>query len=296
VPQPAEDAASPLGAEQQHLTESRAALNRMREKTASLEAMAGDAISTEYLKAALWRRCQALEDDPDTPLFFGRLDYAAAARPAERFYVGRRHVANDSGDPMVVDWRADISRPFYRASPRMPYGVSLRRRFGFSHGRLTAYEDEHLLDGDARATSRILEAEIERPRVGPMRDIVATIQPEQDDLVRAGIAGTVCVQGAPGTGKTAVGLHRAAYLLYAHRDQLQRQGVLVVGPNAAFLRYIGDVLPALGEIDASQTTLEELVARVPIRGAGAGHLVDAAPTRRATRRATRRPAVASAEL
>jgi DNA helicase IV len=148
----------------------------------------------------------------------------------------------------------------------MPYGVSLRRRFGFSHGRLTAYEDEHLLDGEARATSRILEAEIERPRVGPMRDIVATIQPEQDDLVRAGIAGTVCVQGAPGTGKTAVGLHRAAYLLYAHRDQLQRQGVLVVGPNAAFLRYIGDVLPALGEIDASQTTLEELVARVPIRG------------------------------
>ena len=98
-----------------------------------------------------------------------------------------------------------------------------------------------------------------------MRDIVATIQPEQDDIVRSDLASTVCVQGAPGTGKTAVGLHRAAYLLYAHRDQLSRQGVLVVGPNASFLRYIADVLPALGEIDAKQTTVEELVAHVPVK-------------------------------
>ena len=112
-------------------------------------------------------------------------------------------------------------------------GVRLRRRFGFQHGRLTAFEDESL---DATAPrlephSAILEAEIERPRIGPMRDIVATIQPEQDDIVRSDLARAVCVQGAPGTGKTAVGLHRAAYLLYAHRDQLARQGVLVVGPN-----------------------------------------------------------------
>ncbi|MGH3387234.1 MAG: HelD family protein, partial [Nocardioidaceae bacterium] len=141
------------------------------------------------------------------------------------------------------------------------------RRFGFSHGELTAYEDEHLTAGEQEAHSQILETEIERPRVGPMRDIVATIQPEQDVIVRGGVDSSVCVQGAPGTGKTAVGLHRAAYLLYAHRDQLSRQGVLVVGPNASFLRYIGDVLPALGEIDAKQTTVEELVgARVRIRG------------------------------
>ncbi len=93
-----------------------------------------------------------------------------------------------------------------------------------------------------------------------MRDIVATIQPEQDVIVRADLADTICVQGAPGTGKTAVGLHRAAYLLYAHRDQLRRQGVLVVGPNASFLRYIRDVLPALGEVEATQSTIEELVA------------------------------------
>ena len=127
-------------------------------------------------------------------------------------------------------------------------------------GRLTGYEDESLQDGVAgEEYSAILESEIERPRVGPMRDIVAPIQPEQDVIVRADLARTVCVQGAPGTGKTAVGLHRAAYLLYAHRDQLSRQGVLVVGPNASFLRYIGDVLPALGEMSVGQTTIEELV-------------------------------------
>jgi hypothetical protein len=144
---------------------------------------------------------------------------------------------------------------------------------------MTAFEDEALLEASARREgealgeaedgppgySALLEAEIERPRVGPMRDIVATIQPEQDVIVRAELAQSVCVQGAPGTGKTAVGLHRAAYLLYAHRDQLSRQGVLVVGPNSSFLRYIGDVLPALGEIDAQQTTVEELVRKTLAR-------------------------------
>src|SRR5690606_1763643 len=109
--------------------------------------------------------------------------------------------------------------------------------------------------------SRILTAEIERPRVGPMRDIVATIRPDQDDLVRAELAESLCVQGAPGTGKTAVGLHRAAYLLYQHRERLKRAGVLVVGPNRAFLRYISAVLPALGEVDVEQTTVDDLVAR-----------------------------------
>ena len=262
---PARAPAPELAAERRHLHASRTALEQMRAKAEALQAMGGDRVSTEYLKQALWRRMKALEDDPETPLFFGRLDYATP----ERFYVGRRHVSDSAGDPLVVDWRADISRAFYRASRSQPFGVTLRRRFGFQHGQLTAYEDEHLLAGDEHETSEILEAEIERPRVGPMRDIVATIQPEQDDIVRAELADTLCVQGAPGTGKTAVGLHRAAYLLYAHRDQLRRQGVLVVGPNASFLRYIGDVLPALGEIDARQTTLEELVARVPIRGSDA---------------------------
>ncbi len=248
----------------------------MRDRTASMTAMSGDRVSGEYLKFTLWKRMKALEDDPTIPLFFGRLDYGDAAattldsvgKPGERFYIGRRHVTNERGDPLVVDWRAPISRPFYRASKATAMGVRLRRRFGFHLGAVTAYEDEALSEGGATPAaqhSAILEAEIERPRTGPMRDIVATIQPEQDDIVRSELATTVCVQGAPGTGKTAVGLHRAAYLLYAHRDQLSRQGVLVVGPNASFLRYIADVLPALGEIDAKQTTVEELVAHVPVR-------------------------------
>jgi DNA helicase IV len=268
-----------IAREQAHLEESRAALHRMRERTAAMNALAGDRVSGEYLKFTLWKRMKALEDDPDIPLFFGRLDYddevdVPGGFGDERFYIGRRHVTDEGGDPLVVDWRAPVSRPFYRASRATPLGVRLRRRFGFQHGRLTAYEDEALGTAapqtvtDEAATpvhSDLLEAEIERPRMGPMRDIVATIQPEQDDIVRADLGSSICVQGAPGTGKTAVGLHRAAYLLYTHREQLNRQGVLVVGPNASFLRYIGDVLPALGEIDARQTTIDELVGRVKVR-------------------------------
>jgi DNA helicase IV len=143
--------------------------------------------------------------------------------------------------------------------------VAVRRRFGWSGGTLTGFEDERLGQGE-QGESRILAAEIERPRVGPMRDIVATIQPEQDDLVRADLDTTICVQGAPGTGKTAVGLHRAAYLLYTARRRLERAGVLVLGPNRAFLGYISAVLPALGEVDVEQTTLEELLATVPVTG------------------------------
>jgi DNA helicase IV len=269
-----------LDSERDHLARSRAALARMRERTASLDTTAaGDWVSEQVLESTIYQRMKALQDDPTVPLFFGRLDYHDSHQDArgERFYIGRRHVSDEDGDPMVVDWRARISRAFYRASKAEPMGVALRRRFGFHHGEMTAYEDESLTEEIPADSghSQILEAEIERPRVGPMRDIVATIQPEQDVIVRSDLADSVCVQGAPGTGKTAVGLHRAAYLLYAHRDQLHRQGVLVVGPNASFLRYIGDVLPALGEIDATQTTIEDLVgatlgrlnARYRIRGA-----------------------------
>jgi DNA helicase IV len=236
----------------------------MRARTESLDsAAAGDPISQEFLESAFAARRKALADDPTVPLFFGRVDYLPDAPDVggESLHVGRRHVTDEDGDPMVVDWRAPVSRPFYRASRAEPLGLRMRRRYGFVRGRLTGYEDESLHDGpQGEGYSAILEAEIERPRVGPMRDIVATIQPEQDAIVRADLSRSVCVQGAPGTGKTAVGLHRAAYLLYAHRDQLSRQGVLVVGPNASFLRYIGDVLPALGEMAVGQTTIEELVA------------------------------------
>ena len=265
-----------LAAERAHLTSSREHLARMRARAASMDSSAAaDWVSRMLLETAQGRRLKALEDDPTVPLFFGRLDYAADHPEAGRpFYIGRRHVSDETGDPMVVDWRAPISLPFYRASTRDSLGVETRRRFGFQAGQVTAFEDERLGGvPTARPTrarrrrptgehySRILEEEIERPRVGPMRDIVATIQPEQDVIVRADLSESICVQGAPGTGKTAVGLHRAAYLLYAFREQLRRQGVLVVGPNESFLRYIGDVLPALGEIEAQQTTIEQLVGK-----------------------------------
>jgi DNA helicase IV len=257
-----ETAIDVLARERMHLSESRAALQRMRQHAASLEAFGGDHVSTEHLKQALYRRMKALEDDPTVPLFFGRLDYNASlgAEQDETLYIGRRHVTGEAGgEPLVIDWRAGMSRPFYQARPGQPMGVRLRRRFGFSHGQLTAYEDEELIEAEKAAYSDIMESEIERPRTGPMRDIVATIQPEQDSIVRAGLSQSLCVQGAPGTGKTAIGLHRAAYLLYAFREQLARSGVLVVGPNDSFLSYIADVLPALGEIDAAQTTITSLV-------------------------------------
>jgi DNA helicase IV len=260
------DAVSPspeLAREQEHLATARAALARMREQTLSLKIQAHDPISAENLARTLHLRAASLQDDPSTTLFFGRLDTDAP----ERFYIGRRHVTDDQGDPLVIDWRARMSTAFYRASRAEPMGVVLRRRFGLDHGAITAYEDEHLQDrAEPDSRSQILAEEIERPRVGPMRDIVATIQPEQDEIVRAGADTTICVQGAPGTGKTAVGLHRAAWLLYAFRDKLSRSGVLVIGPNRAFLEHIGAVLPALGEVEVGHTTIEELVASVPIRG------------------------------
>jgi DNA helicase IV len=267
-----ETAVDILAQERIHLDESRAALDRMQRHAASLEAFGGDHVSTEHLKQALYRRMKALEDDPTVPLFFGRLDYdvTLGAEQDETLYIGRRHVTGEAGgEPLVIDWRAGMSRPFYQAQPGEAMGVRLRRRFGFSHGQLTAYEDEDLTGPGQVAQSEIMESEIERPRTGPMRDIVATIQPEQDSIVRAGLNQSLCVQGAPGTGKTAIGLHRAAYLLYAYREQLARSGVLVVGPNDSFLSYIADVLPALGEIDAAQTTVTSLVCGsngVTVRG------------------------------
>ena len=268
-----------LKAERDHLAASRAALRAMRRDVESLDIsdVTGNWVNAKVLAAQIDDRIKALADLAGTPLFFGRLDYlhAPGAQEAEgaegeNFYIGRRHVHDEHGAPMVIDWRAPVSQPFYRASRAEPMDVRLRRRFGYTGGELTAYEDEHLTDAAETDTgSRLLQAEIERPRVGPMRDIVATIQPEQDEIVRADLSGTVCVQGAPGTGKTAVGLHRVAYLLYAHRERLARTGTLVVGPNASFLRYIEQVLPALGELHVRQATVDDLVAHVPVRGTDA---------------------------
>lgn len=256
-----------LARERDYLTRARQELAWMRARTKGLQVQGGDAVSAAYLARTLHDRVAALQDDATSALFFGRIDREDGRGP-ERWYIGRRHVADDRGDPVVIDWRADMSTAFYRASHAEPMGVTLRRRFGLDHGAITAFEDEHLQDAaESESRSQILAEEIERPRVGPMRDIVATIQPEQDEIVRAGAGTTVCVQGAPGTGKTAVGLHRAAWLLYAFRDRLARSGVLVIGPNRAFLEHIGAVLPALGEVTVAHTTIEELVgATVRVRG------------------------------
>ena len=272
-----------IAAERAHLARSREFLHLMRENVLTLaqNPMAADRVSLEYLKADLYRRAEALKDLPDAPLFFGRLDYSELAESDKDFagadfHIGRRHVHDPDGTPVVLDWRAPVSRPFYRASQSDAMGLTLRRRFGFAGGALTAFEDERFTgsgetgnrsDDPLSNPSKLLITEIERPRSGPMRDIVATIQPEQDDIVRAGAGTTVCVQGAPGTGKTAVGLHRVAYLLYAHKELVTRRGVIVVGPNLAFLSYIRNVLPALGELDVTQTTVTGLVASTPVRAA-----------------------------
>ena len=260
-----------LLAEREMLAHARRCLAAMRRRARSLRAAGGDEIAEESLEWLLRRRVASLADDGRTGLFFGRLDYDHTGDPPDaRFYVGRRHVSDQEGDPVVIDWRAELAHPFYRASPSRRYGVRLRRRFGYQGGTLTSIQDEVLdvLDeATARAAAdRVLVAEIERPRIGPMRDIVATIQPEQDDLIRAPLADTICVQGGPGTGKTAVGLHRAAYLLYEYRQRLARDGVLVIGPSAAYLAFIRDVLPGLGEVDVAQRPVEGLVAGVTVTG------------------------------
>jgi DNA helicase IV len=264
-----------LAAERAHLSRAAECLTEMRASASAVTDAGVDAWASERLGAARAERLLALAADPHVPAFFGRTD-----SEQETFHIGRRHVRDTAGDPVVIDWRAPMSRAFYQASSADPQGLSRRRRFGFAAGELTGYEDEPLTGGDAApvqgpaASSRavggagvlsLLRAEIERPRSGPMRDIVATIQPDQDDIVRAPLNESICVQGAPGTGKTAVGLHRAAYLLYTHAGQLARSGVLVVGPNRAFLRYIEQVLPTLGEVDVDQTTVAELTGRVTVR-------------------------------
>ena len=204
-------------------------------------------------------------DIGDAPLVFGRLDLDDAAR----WYIGRLAVEDESHTPLVVDWRAPVAEPFYRATAVAPMGVVRRRHLITKKGReVTALDDEVF---DQRATSEAglevagegaLLAALERDRTGRMGDIVATIQAEQDQAIRADIAGVLVVAGGPGTGKTAVALHRAAYLLYTHRRRLASSGVLLVGPSPVFLRYIEQVLPSLGEQDVQLSTLNGLKPRL----------------------------------
>ena len=204
-------------------------------------------------------------------LSFGRLD----DEDGDTWYVGRRHVEDARGDAVVVDWRAEVATPFYRATAVDAQGLRRRRRFMMTGHRLDDLFDEVFDDPDSVDAAHHggipdpLLAELERERTGEMRDIVATIAGEQDVVIRAPLDTCLVVQGGPGTGKTAVGLHRAAFLLYEHRRQLDVQGVLVIGPNPIFLRYIAQVLPSLGETAARQTTLDRLLAGTAYRAVGA---------------------------
>jgi DNA helicase IV len=182
----------------------------------------------------------------------------------ERFYIGRLAVSDEQQEPLVVDWRAPVAEAFYRATGRSPMGLRLRRHFATEGRRLLAIEDElFAVDGGGEPDDLVgpgaLLAALQRSRSGQMRDIVATVQREQDEVIRADLPGVLVVQGGPGTGKTAVALHRAAYLLYTYRFPLEQQGVLVIGPNQVFLRYIEQVLPSLGESGVALSTLGGLV-------------------------------------
>ncbi len=195
----------------------------------------------------------------DEALSFGRIDRTTG----ERFYIGRLAISDDDQEPLIVDWRAPVAEPFYRATGRHPMGLSRRRHFITDGRRLVGMEDElldldHMPEESTLAGEGALIAALERSRSGAMRDIVGTIQAEQDDIIRAPMPGVLVVQGGPGTGKTAVALHRAAYLLYTYRFPLERQGVLVVGPNPLFLRYIEHVLPSLGETGVTLSTVAGL--------------------------------------
>jgi DNA helicase IV len=266
-----------LEREQAYIVSAYEALAAMQGRTAVvLEAAIDDArrgdTNADAAAMHLGRRLSQL-DVGGLALCFGRIDEEAPqSEEPETFYVGRRHVETPRGDPIVVDWRAPVSVPFYRATVQDPFGLKRRRRFSIEGHHLLDILDEvfddpdSMLSGIAGGIADPLLAELERARTGEMRDIVATIQAEQDVVVRAGLDVCLVVQGGPGTGKTAVGLHRAAYLMYEHREQLTESRVLVIGPNPVFLRYISQVLPSLGETSVVQTTVPGLRgASFPVR-------------------------------
>jgi DNA helicase IV len=249
-----------LASEQAYVDRAYDQLDRMRSTVERTQ----EAMATEWaaLNMEAWakRRMKTFED-AERGLVFGRLTLDGTPRP---LYVGRRWVHDDRHESLVVNWQAPAARPFYTATPATPHGVTQRRRFRTQGRRITDISDE-ALDGSAvegAAVSDFLLEELERRRETRMRDIVATIQSDQYRLITAEPEGALVVQGGPGTGKTAVGLHRASWLLYTHREQLRR--VLVVGPNPTFMEYVSQVLPALGEEAVEQRAVGELLDGIEV--------------------------------
>ena len=240
-------------------------------------------------------------------LVFGRTDGHQPGNPEDsepvRLYIGRIGLRDDEHEPLLIDWRAPASHPFYAATPKDPAGL-IRRRHIYTRDRTVTGVDDEVFDLDrlsepdrqSLSGEAMLIASITVGRTGRMADVVATIQTEQDRVIRAGLQGVLVVQGGPGTGKTVAALHRAAYLLYTHRRTLERRGVLVIGPNATFLRYISQVLPSLGETDVVLTSMAELFPGVsaapdddPAAAMIKGDLKMAAVVRRAVRDRQRVP-------
>jgi DNA helicase IV len=194
----------------------------------------------------------------DSGLCFGRLDSVGG----ERSYIGRIGLFDDKNEyePVLLDWRAPAARAFYLATAATPENMRRRRQFLTRGRQVVEFTDEVLgrPDRNAQGDAALLAA-VNAPRGEGMRDIVATIQAEQDEIIRLEHPGVLIIEGGPGTGKTVVALHRVAYLLYTQRERIERHGVLVVGPNPEFLNHIGRVLPSLGESDVVLTTTGDLV-------------------------------------
>jgi DNA helicase IV len=249
-----------LAAEQAYVDHAYACLERMRD----IVLRAADAADGEVAQAALdaWAAKRlATFEDAERGLLFGRLDFEAVERA---LYVGRRWVHDDEGEQIVVNWQAPAARPFYTATPQDPQRVTLRRRFRAQGRRLLDIADE-ALDGstlDGASVGDFLLEELDRSRDTHMRDIVATIQADQYRLITREPSRPLVIQGGPGTGKTAVGLHRASWLVYTERERNARSRVLVVGPNRTFMEYVSHVLPALGEDSVAQVAVADLVEGV----------------------------------
>ena len=259
---------SEIEAEQSHIDRAHRLLEQARDRALKLRGMVevsrGGTTQARYerdvIEGSIQNRLGQLQLG-SASLIFGRIDLDNR----DQFHIGRLAVADEEQEPVVVDWRAPIAEPFYRATGRDPMGLVRRRHF-VSRGReLLDIEDELFdldqLDEGFQGHGALLAA-LDQNRDGQLRDIVATIQGEQDEIIRDPLKGMLIVQGGPGTGKTVVALHRAAYLLYTHRFPLEGQGVLVVGPNRLFLRYIEQVLPSLGEAGVYLTVLADLLVDI----------------------------------
>jgi len=249
-----------LAEEQEHLDRTYAAYDALvAALSVSRRGRQGDAFTEEVLERMRLERLRAYTA-ASGPLYFGRID-----RPGkETLYIGRHAVADEGNQLLVINWRAPAAEPFYAATTPDPRGVSRRRRLDIEDRAVRGFVDEHLRAGEEHLTEAIVE-DITRQRVGEMRQIISTITPEQYALITEPPDGALVVQGGPGTGKTAVGLHRAAWLLYAD-PALARAGVLVVGPNRVFIAYIAQVLPSLGEQSVEQRPIEALVSGRPWTG------------------------------